>query len=92
LNLMASNQARAIAAFEVASRYLSASMQLLPPDSWQHQYTLTLEIYTAAAEVALLNGNLSRAEKLTVIAEAKARTLLKRCQTYSGSSSCSFPQ
>ena len=36
LNLMASEQARDMAAFEAASSYLSAGMQLLPADSWQN--------------------------------------------------------
>ena len=80
LNLMASNQARAVAAFEAASSYLSAGMQLLPADSWQDQYTLTLELFTAGAEVALLNGDLARAEALALSAEANARTLLEKAR------------
>ncbi len=78
LNLMASRKARDIAAFKAASSYLSAGMQLLPEESWQSQYELTLEIFTAGADVALLNGDLAHAEALALSAEAHARTLLEK--------------
>jgi predicted ATPase len=80
LNLMASSQARAEAAFEAASGYLSAGMQLLPADCWQNHYTLALELFTAGAEVALLKGDLARAEALALEAEAMAHTLLEKAR------------
>ena len=80
LNMLASDQARASAAFEVASRYLSTAMQILPAESWREQYGLTLEIYNAGAEVALQNGDLARAEALAFTAEENARTLLEKAR------------
>ena len=72
LILIASNQARASAAFDVASRYLATGIQLLPQESWKDHYTLTLELFTARAEVALLNGDLQLAEELAQTGEANA--------------------
>ncbi|HJS20155.1 MAG TPA: AAA family ATPase [Anaerolineales bacterium] len=78
LNLMASNQARAAGAFAGASRYLVAGMQLLPVDCWQAEYSLTLELFTAAAEVAMLNGDMASAEALALSAEDHALTFLEK--------------
>jgi PAS domain S-box-containing protein len=80
LNLMASNQARAVAAFEAASNYLSTGIELLPDNSWHDQYTLTFELFTAGAEVALLNGDLEQAEALAQAAETNARTTLEKAR------------
>ncbi len=80
LNLLASRQARLVAAFEAASHYLSVGMQLLPGDSWQEQYELTLDLFTSGAEVALLNGDLPRAEALALSAEANVRTVLEKAK------------
>ena len=54
LNLLASKQARAAAAYGAASRYLVAGMKLLPSGCWQDHYTLTIDLFTAGAEVAFL--------------------------------------
>ncbi|HTP01053.1 MAG TPA: GAF domain-containing protein [Anaerolineales bacterium] len=75
LNLRAAHEARAMAAFEVSSSYLSAGIQSLPPDSWNENYELTYDLYAAAAEAAMLGGDLTRAETLTSLAEPKAETL-----------------
>jgi PAS domain S-box-containing protein len=80
LNLLASKQMRSMAAFRAAVHYLSTGIQLLPVNSWQDHYTLTLELYTASAELALLEGNLSQAETLALTAEANARTLLEKAR------------
>ncbi|RPI30261.1 MAG: PAS domain S-box protein, partial [Chloroflexota bacterium] len=80
LNLMASNQARSVAAYEAASYYLSNGMQLLPENSWQDYYAMTFELFTAASEVALLNGDLARAEALALSAEEHARSLLEKAR------------
>ena len=80
LNLIAGNQARASAAFEAAWRYLNFGLQLLPPDRWENQYPLTLELFTAAGEVALLNGYLERAEALALEGEDHAREPLEKAR------------
>jgi hypothetical protein len=63
-----------------ASSYLSAGIQLMPVDSWQDHYTLALELYTAGAEISLLNGDLARAEVLALEAEANARSPLEKAR------------
>ncbi len=56
LNMMAGNQAREAAAFDAASQYLDFGVSLLPAESWEQQYTLTLDLYSCRAEVAFLKA------------------------------------
>jgi PAS domain S-box-containing protein len=83
LNLMASELMRTVAAFKAAGHYLSTGILLLPQDSWQDEYALTLELYTASAELALLNGDLAQAEALALTAEANTHTLLEKVRIMS---------
>ena len=78
LNLLASQQARAAAAYGAASRYLAAGMKRLPSSCWQDHYTLTIALFTAGAEVAFLNGDFKNAEALCLAAEPNAGTLLEK--------------
>ena len=80
LNLMAGNHARSAAAFDVAFRYLSTGLGLLPGDSWQTDYMITFELYKASAEVAVLNGDLDQAVRLALIAEEHAQTTLQKAE------------
>ena len=83
LNLMASELMRTVAAFGAAVHYLSTGIQLLPRESWQENYALTLALHTASAELALLIGDLSQAELLALTAEANTHTLLEKTRIVS---------
>ena len=63
LNLMAGRKAKASAAYELAVKYLTAGIELLPPESWQTDYDLTLALYESAAEAAYLNTEFEQMEK-----------------------------
>ncbi len=63
LNLIAGRKAKASAAYELAVKYLTAGIELLPPDNWQTDYDLTLALYESAAEAAYLNTDFEQMEK-----------------------------
>ena len=62
-NLIAGRKAKASAAYELAVKYLTAGIDLLPPESWQTDYDLTLALYESAAEAAYLNTEFEQMEK-----------------------------
>ncbi|MEL7352550.1 MAG: AAA family ATPase [Cyanobacteria bacterium P01_A01_bin.116] len=63
LNLRAGQKAKASTAYSTAIEYLRMGISLLKPDCWQSQYLLTLSLYEAAAEAALLCGELAQMEQ-----------------------------
>ncbi len=83
LNLMASEHMRTLTAFKAAAHYLSIGIQLLPENSWQDRYDLTLALYFASTELALVNGDMSQAVTLALIAEENAHTLLEKVRIMS---------
>ncbi|MEG4804853.1 AAA family ATPase [Microcoleus sp. ARI1-B5] len=82
LNLTAGRKAKAAAAYESAVKYLRVGMGLLPEDSWQSQYELTLSIYESTAEAEYLNIKFEESKKLIDIILAKAKNLLEKVNTY----------
>ena len=82
LNLTAGRKAKAAAAYEAAVRYLRVAMELLPADSWQSQYELTLSIYESTAEAEYLNINFEDSTKLVHLILPKAKTLLEKVKVY----------
>lgn len=82
LNLRAGRKARASTAYTAASRYLTVAQELLPTESWQNQYDLTLTVYEAATDAAYLSGNFERQAQLVAIILAQARTILDKVKTY----------
>ncbi|WOD38392.1 AAA family ATPase [Nodosilinea sp. E11] len=68
LNRLASQKAKAAAAYDSALRYAIVGLDLMPPDSWQQQYNLTLALHEAAAEAAYLNGDFEQMETWTAAA------------------------
>ncbi|HBB31012.1 MAG TPA: serine/threonine protein kinase [Cyanobacteria bacterium UBA8803] len=82
LNLIAGKKAKAATAYEPALRYLTLGLELLPADSWQSQYSLTLDLHVAAIEAEYLNAHLERAETLANVALEQATTLLDRVSVY----------
>ena len=82
LNLKGGRKARASTAYTAASRYLTVALELLPTESWQNQYDLTLAVYEAAADAAYLSGDFERQAQLAEIILENARTLLDKVKTY----------
>ncbi len=73
LNLVAGRKAKASVAYEPALNYLQSGICLLGENGWQHDYELSLQLYTEATESAFLSGEFAEMERLsqTVISEAK---------------------
>ncbi|WP_445252194.1 MULTISPECIES: trifunctional serine/threonine-protein kinase/ATP-binding protein/sensor histidine kinase [unclassified Microcoleus] len=82
LNLTAGRKAKAAAAYEAAVRYLRVAMELLPADSWQSHYDLTLAIYESTAEAEYLNINYEDSKKMVDIVLQKSKTLLEKVNVY----------
>ena len=57
LKLQAGKRAMASAGYEASLSYLQEAITLLPPDSWQTNYSFSLELYSAAAQAAYLKGD-----------------------------------
>lgn len=82
LNLTAGRKAKAAAAYEAAVRYLRVGIELLPEDSWQSQYDLTLASYESTAEAEYLSINHESSKKLVDIILKNAKTLLEKVNAY----------
>ncbi|WP_035992721.1 hybrid sensor histidine kinase/response regulator [Leptolyngbya sp. KIOST-1] len=82
LNRLAGQRAKAAAAYDSALRYLRVGLDLLPADSWQHQYNLTLALHEAAAEAAYLNGDFDQMETWTALALQAVRSPVHAMKVY----------
>ncbi|WP_445630176.1 AAA family ATPase [Nostoc sp. DSM 114167] len=82
LNLIAGQKAKAATAYESSVKYLNVGLELLTADSWQCQYDMTLNLHVETAAVEFLNTNFERAEMLSDVVLARAKTLLDRVQVY----------
>ncbi|MEG4915268.1 ATP-binding sensor histidine kinase [Microcoleus sp. B7-D4] len=82
LNLIAGRKAKASAAYELALKYLTAGIELLPPESWQTDYDLTLALYESAAEAAYLNTDFEPMEKWARIVLQHAKNELDKIKVF----------
>ncbi|WP_407882919.1 ATP-binding protein, partial [Scytonema sp. NUACC26] len=82
LNLMAGQKAKAATAYDAAKRYLTTARELLPLNSWQRQYDLTLALHESAAEAAYLCGHFNEMEKWTTVVLQQAKTILDKVKAY----------
>ncbi|HEY9851693.1 MAG TPA: AAA family ATPase [Leptolyngbyaceae cyanobacterium] len=82
LNAIAGHKAKLSTAYEPAVRYLTVALKLLPKNSWQTDYRLTLSIYIAAAEAEYLNINFTRSAMLAETAMENAANLLDIVKVY----------
>ncbi|MEG3973239.1 ATP-binding sensor histidine kinase [Microcoleus sp. herbarium8] len=82
LNLKAGKKAKTATAYEAAVRYLTVGLEMLPENSWQSQYELTLKIHVEAAEAEYLNTNFEAAEKMAEIVVQQATSLLDKVKVY----------
>ncbi|MBE7552050.1 MAG: PAS domain S-box protein [Anaerolineales bacterium] len=82
LNLRAGRKAKTSTAYSAALDYLTVGLNLLPPDSWQTNYPLTLSLYKELAEVAYLTGNFEQMEQWVGLVLQHAATLLDKVKVY----------
>jgi predicted ATPase/signal transduction histidine kinase/CheY-like chemotaxis protein/tRNA A-37 threonylcarbamoyl transferase component Bud32 len=82
LNLMATQKAKASAAYESAIRYVRVGLELLAADSWQSQYELTLALYDTAVETAYLNGDFEQMEMWASTVLKQAKTAIDLMKVY----------
>jgi PAS domain S-box-containing protein len=83
LNLDAGRRAHAALAYQAARGYLTIAHELLPADSWQHDYDLTYTINISLAETEYLCRNFEQAEQRFASTLAAARSPLEQAQIYS---------
>jgi len=81
-NLIAGQKAKAATAYEAASRYLNAGLELLPDSSWQSHYDLMRDIHVETLEAEYLNSNFERAQKISDIVLLQNKTLLEKIKVY----------
>ncbi|WP_414545420.1 AAA family ATPase [Nostoc sp. CCY0012] len=83
LNLTAGNKAKASTAYDPALKYLTMGINCLETSSWQQQYTLTLDLHTAAVEAAYLSGDFSRMDELIEMVLSQTQTIIDQVPVYS---------
>ena len=76
LNLRAGIKAKLATAYESALDYLAIGRGMLPPDSWQSDYELTLALYNEAAETTHANREFDRSDHFAdgILQNARAET------------------
>ena len=82
LNLQAGQKAKNSAAHEPAFNYLETGLNLLPANSWDTNYDLTLALHTKLTDAAVLCGNYEMVKKLSDRALGKTRNLNDRANIY----------
>ena len=82
LNLIAGRRAKSSIAYGAAKRYLATGLEVLAVDSWQHQYSLSLALYSEAAEVGYLNGEFDQMDKFANIVLQEAISILDKVKAY----------
>ncbi len=82
LNLLAGQKAKAATAYGAARDYFTAARQLLPEDSWQRHYALTLQLYESSVEAAYLSGDFDQTDRLTDVVLSQATTIFDQVKVY----------
>ncbi|MDF5728210.1 MAG: AAA family ATPase [Rhizonema sp. PD38] len=82
LNLAAGNKARISTAYEAASNYFVAGIDLLATGYWQKQYQLSLKLFLGRAEVETLAGHFELAPSLIETVLEQTDILLDKCAAY----------
>lgn len=82
LNLRAGVKAKESTAYEAAVNYLGMGSALLPQNSWQNHYDLSLSLLTELMECRYLNRNFDEAERLFKIIIANAKTKIDKAKAY----------
>ncbi|AFY83055.1 PAS domain S-box protein [Oscillatoria acuminata] len=82
LNLWAGKKAKLASAYSLATEYLNCGLRLLPSQSWQTHYDLTLQLHLEAVEAEYLITHYPEVEALAAVVLNQGRTLLERVKVY----------
>ncbi|MDY6804548.1 MAG: AAA family ATPase [Cyanobacteriota bacterium] len=82
LNLIAGKKAKASAAYQAAAKYLKVGLELLPSDSWEEEYDLTLALYVETVGAQYLNAEFEDAEQLAAVVLELAKSALDKVGVY----------
>jgi predicted ATPase len=82
LNLAAGLKAKASAAYQSASQYLSDGISLLPPRAWDTEYKLAHELHHHLGECEFINGNFEETERVAGILLEKATSNADKAAAY----------
>ena len=82
LNLQAGKKANSSTAYQAAVNYLLISQQLLNSDSWENQYSLSLEISNQLTFAAYLLGDFERMQQTIDQVIRQSRSLLEQVVVY----------
>ncbi|MBE9184432.1 AAA family ATPase [Microcoleus sp. LEGE 07076] len=80
LNLQAGKTAKAASAFETALTFFQCGCNILPTQSWEDNYELTLGLYFELGEAEYLNGKNDEGLEILDGILPRTRTLLERCK------------
>ena len=82
LNAMAGRKSMAAVAYAAARSFLQQALALLAPDAWQADYPQRFALTLDLSECEYLVGNFDRADQLTNVTLAQARSRLDRGRVY----------
>ena len=82
LNLVAGKKAKDSSAFEPALTYFNTGIELMPGESWQNDYSLTLSLFEEASESAYICTRYAEMERLTSVIIRESRTVLDTVKCY----------
>lgn len=82
LNLMAGRKAKDATAYAGAMQYLNVGLGVLPEDSWQRYYDLTLALYETAMEATYLNNQMDEMERFAAVILQNTKTLCDRVKVF----------
>lgn len=82
LNLDAGKRATNANAYDTARVYIQTGLTLLNPNCWDSQYDLSLNLYTANAEIAYLSGDFQEMEAIAQQVLDNARSILDKITVY----------
>lgn len=80
--MVAAKKAKAFAAHQPAYEYLKTGLNLLPNNSWEYYYDLTLSLYLEAAEIAYLCADFDQTKALAAMVMQQARSLEDKVKIY----------
>jgi len=82
LNLRAGKKAMLSAAYELAATYFTTGIDLLPDNSWQNNYSLSLELYRENFQCQYINDNMETAYGIFLEIKDKSRSVIEIADLY----------
>ncbi len=82
LNLTGGLKAKASAAFEPAFNFIRIGVELLPEDSWDKNYDLTLQLYTECVDSARICGHFIEMERWAEVVKGRSRQPIDKVCIY----------